>query len=139
VVVLVAPCSWLVSLEGVGAHTLHTDIISTYYGCLLQTKAHIEKIFETSTILQIAVTCFLWPGPLRIYDGTRKTRRCQIPEFVVYSITTLLLTQHVHTVQTAHAASFLKRFVEQNSVRVDDKIIYKKLAKMLYTIISSFE
>ena len=41
---------WLVSLEGVGARTLHTDITSTYYGCLLQTKAHIEEIFETSTI-----------------------------------------------------------------------------------------
>jgi len=54
VVVLVAPHSWPVSLEGISAHTLHTDIISTYYGCLLQTKAHIEKIFETSTILQIA-------------------------------------------------------------------------------------
>jgi hypothetical protein len=44
------------------ANFLVQDIIVewfyTYYGCLLQTKAHMKEIFETSTILQIAVREF---------------------------------------------------------------------------------
>jgi hypothetical protein len=50
-------------------------------------------------------------------------------EFALYSITTLFLTQHVHTTRTAHAARFWKRFLEQDSVRVNDKIIYKNRQK----------